>query len=71
MEITTPIAESEGRGAFRKLFMKLGEKVGTVKVSELESDYLNRAKDADSYKVKDFYLLKWIILMVLNNFNLI
>ncbi|VDK81944.1 unnamed protein product [Litomosoides sigmodontis] len=31
IEITSSVAEPEGRGAFRKLFMKLGEKVGTVK----------------------------------------
>ncbi|EJD75459.1 hypothetical protein LOAG_17392 [Loa loa] len=50
MEITSPLTEPEGRGAFRKLFMKLGEKVGTIKVSELDPDYLNQVKDADSYK---------------------
>ncbi|MCP9262466.1 hypothetical protein DINM_005848 [Dirofilaria immitis] len=50
IEIISPLAESEGRGAFRKLFMKLGEKVGTIKISELSSEYLNRVKDADAYK---------------------
>ncbi|VDM94432.1 unnamed protein product, partial [Onchocerca ochengi] len=50
MEITSPLMEPEGRGTFRKLFMKLGEKVGTIKISELNPEYLNRVKDADAYK---------------------
>lgn len=51
MEIAASLTEPEERGAFRKLFMKLGEKVGTIKISELNQDYLNQVKDADSYKV--------------------
>ncbi|VIO97713.1 Uncharacterized protein BM_BM10184 [Brugia malayi] len=50
MEMASPQTEPEGRGAFRKLFMKLGEKVGTIKTSELNPDYLNQVKDADTYK---------------------
>ncbi|VDK32686.1 unnamed protein product [Gongylonema pulchrum] len=50
MEVTTPTTEPEGRGTFRKLFMKLGEKVGTVKVSELSPEYINRVNNADAYK---------------------
>uniref|UniRef100_A0A8R1TM82 BAR domain-containing protein n=2 Tax=Onchocerca TaxID=6281 RepID=A0A8R1TM82_ONCVO len=50
MEITSPLMEPEGRGTFRKLFMKLGEKVGTIKISELNPEYLNRVKDTDAYK---------------------
>nr|CDP98275.1 Bm10464 [Brugia malayi] len=52
MEMASPLTEPEGRGAFRKLFMKLGEKVGTIKTSELNPDYLNQVKDADTYKAK-------------------
>uniref|UniRef100_A0A915PRG6 Nose resistant-to-fluoxetine protein N-terminal domain-containing protein n=1 Tax=Setaria digitata TaxID=48799 RepID=A0A915PRG6_9BILA len=50
IEMSSPVPESEGRGAFRKLFMKLGEKVGTVKISELSQEYLDRAKETDAYK---------------------
>lgn len=63
MEITSPLAEPEGRGAVRKLFMKLGEKVGTIKISELSPDYLNRVKDADAYKVQNFYMINVTIFL--------
>uniref|UniRef100_A0A0R3S364 BAR domain-containing protein n=1 Tax=Elaeophora elaphi TaxID=1147741 RepID=A0A0R3S364_9BILA len=49
-EAISPLAESDGRGAFRKLFMKLGEKVGTIKISELSQEYVNQMRDVDSYK---------------------
>ncbi|VDN07452.1 unnamed protein product [Thelazia callipaeda] len=50
IEMVQPISENEGRGAFRKLFMKLGEKVGTIKTSEPSADYISRVQEADTYK---------------------
>uniref|UniRef100_A0A915A0C1 BAR domain-containing protein n=1 Tax=Parascaris univalens TaxID=6257 RepID=A0A915A0C1_PARUN len=50
MEISTQCVQPENQNAFKKLFMKLGEKVGTVKTSELSAEYLNAVKDADAYK---------------------
>lgn len=51
MEMSMQSVQPENQNAFKKLFMKLGEKVGTVKTSELSAEYLNAVKDVDAYKV--------------------
>jgi len=40
----------EHRSGFKKLFMKLGERVGTVSTTEFSKEYLDAVKEVDHYK---------------------
>uniref|UniRef100_A0A914PVJ7 BAR domain-containing protein n=1 Tax=Panagrolaimus davidi TaxID=227884 RepID=A0A914PVJ7_9BILA len=67
MELANPEQQKEEIGAFKKLFLKIGQSVGTVKTSEFSEDYLAAVTQVDNYKVKDFYFLgiKLIIYIML------
>jgi len=51
MELAQPQSVvEERRGVFKKLFMKIGERVGVVKTSEFSQEYLDAVKNADQYE---------------------
>ena len=51
MELANREQEQGEIGAFKKFFLKIGEKVGTVKTTEFSEDYLAAVTEVDNYKV--------------------
>uniref|UniRef100_A0A1I7YWM9 BAR domain-containing protein n=1 Tax=Steinernema glaseri TaxID=37863 RepID=A0A1I7YWM9_9BILA len=67
MEMAASGSGSQERGVFNRLYMKFGERVGTVKTSDFSDDFIALAKDADTYKDIIFDLSRSIMKALQHN----
>uniref|UniRef100_A0A914QYP5 BAR domain-containing protein n=1 Tax=Panagrolaimus davidi TaxID=227884 RepID=A0A914QYP5_9BILA len=71
MELANPEQQKEEIGAFKKLFLKIGQSVGTVKTSEFSEDYLAAVTQVDNYKLFLQYLMDSVTKVLQQNENFI
>uniref|UniRef100_A0AC34FR38 BAR domain-containing protein n=1 Tax=Panagrolaimus sp. ES5 TaxID=591445 RepID=A0AC34FR38_9BILA len=72
MELANPPEQQkEEIGFFKRLFLKIGQSVGTVKTSEFSEDYLAAVTEIDNYKTFLQYLMNSVIKILQQNADFI
>uniref|UniRef100_A0A914Z3A2 Uncharacterized protein n=1 Tax=Panagrolaimus superbus TaxID=310955 RepID=A0A914Z3A2_9BILA len=71
MELANPEQHKEEIGVFKKLFLKIGQSVGTVKTSEFSEDYLTAVTEMDNYNAYLQYLMRSVIKIIQQNADFI